>query len=66
MEDNLARQLDIEEEMLVGQNMAQPVERPYERVTPSVTPIPQSEPLPKGLTKIEKGLVSIIGVILFH
>lgn len=65
MEDNLARQLDIEEEMLVGQNMAQPVERPYERVTPSVTPIPQSEPLPKGLTKIEKGLVSIIGVILF-
>lgn len=65
MEDNLARQLDIEEEMLVGQNYAQPIQRPYERVTPNVRPIPQSEPLPKGLTKIEMGLVGLIGIILF-
>lgn len=65
MEDNLARELEVEEDTLAGQSFAQQIEQPYERVAPSVTPIPQSEPLPKGLTKLEMGLVGIIGIILF-
>ena len=65
MEDNLARQLEDEEDTLVGQNVAQQIEQPYERVTPTVTPIPQSAPLPKGLTKIEMGLAGVLGIILF-
>lgn len=64
MQDNLARELEIEE-TLVEQNYAQQIERPYERVAPNVTPIPQSTPLPKGLTKGEIGLVGILGLILF-
>lgn len=66
MEDNLARELKVEEEVLVEDAYAaQQIEQPYERVAPTIEPIPQTEPLPKGLTKIEAGLVAVLGIVLF-
>lgn len=65
MEDNLARELELEENTVAQESYAQRIEQPYERVAPTVTPIPQAEPLPRGLTKFEAGLVTAIGIVLF-
>lgn len=64
MEDNLARELEIED-TLAQNTYAQPIGQPQERTAPKVVPIPQAKPLPKGLSKFEKGLVAVFGIILF-
>lgn len=63
MEDNLARELEMEEEYAVGFEQLQ--EQPYEEQSPRVEPIPQGEPIQKGLTKLEIGLISITTIIVF-
>lgn len=66
MEDNLARELEVEEQAVDwGQAYAQPVEQPYEKSIPSIEPIPQGEPVSKGLSKFETFLVISFGIILF-
>ena len=68
MEDNLARELDIEldeNSVAYEQQIQQPYEQPAEEVAPSIQPIPQVKPLTKGLTKLEIGLIAFIGAIVF-
>lgn len=66
MEDNLARELEVEEQSIaVEQPYVQPVERPYEETTPSVEPIPKAEPISKGLSKFEVVLISLISFVVF-
>lgn len=68
MEDNLARELEVDvEEQAVAweQEYIQPIEKPYEETAPSIEPIPQAEPISKGLTKFEVFLISTIGLVLF-
>lgn len=66
MEDNLARELEVEEQSIaVEQPYAQPIERPYEEAIPSVEPIPKAEPISKGLSKFEVVLISLIGFVVF-
>lgn len=62
MEDNLARELELDiEDTTVQQAYAQP----YEQTTPKIEPIPQAQPVSKGLTKFEMALISVMGVIVF-
>lgn len=66
MEDNLARQLEIDEQVVSWeQAYVQPVEQPYEQAAPSIEPIPQAAPLSKGLTKFEVFLVTSFAIIGF-
>lgn len=64
MEDNLARELELELDLEELQ-YTQALEQPYIEEAPSIEPIPQAEPISKGLTRIEKALISIIGVVVF-
>lgn len=64
MEDNLARELEIElEENSV--TYEQPLGQPIEDTVPLVEPIPQTRPATKGLTKLEIGLISLISITVF-
>lgn len=68
MEDNLARELEIdldEQSVAVEQPYTQPLGRPYQEIAPNVEPIPQAKPVTKGLTKFEMSLLSVIGVVFF-
>jgi len=70
MEDNLARDLELDIELEADsvtheQQIAQPLVQPREEPTPSVEPIPQVKPAAKGLTKLEIGLVSLFTSIIF-
>ena len=67
MEDNLARELEvyIEEAAAVERNYAQPFEQPVRKTTPRIEPIPQAEPVSRGLTKFETTLVAVLSVIVF-
>ncbi len=64
MEDNLARELEVED-TLVQESYVQQINQPYERVEPTVRPIPQAEPLPKGLSKFETALITVLSIVLF-
>jgi len=68
MEDNLAHELEAEEQATVANSAQrayeQPVQQPSE-AAPSIEPIPQAKPVSKGLTKFEIGLMMVIGVIVF-
>ena len=66
MEDNLARELEFDEQAVAWEEAyAQPVEQPYEQVAPSIAPIPQAAPLSKGLSKFEQFLIASFAVIAF-
>ncbi|SHE37761.1 cell division protein FtsL [Atopostipes suicloacalis DSM 15692] len=70
MEDNLARDLELDIELEADsvtheQQITQPLVQPREEPTPSVEPIPQVKPAAKGLTKLEIGLVSLFTSIVF-
>lgn len=70
MEDNLARELELDIEMsgdsvAYEQQIQQPYGEPAQEVAPSIQPIPQAAPLTKGLTKLEIGLIAIMGTIVF-
>lgn len=66
MEDNLARELELEEDVVrAEQQYAQQVEQPHQKSAPSIDPIPKAEPVTKGLTRFEMSLISVIGVIVF-
>lgn len=66
MEDNLARELELEEDVVrAEQQYAQQVEQPHQKSAPSIDPIPKAEPVAKGLTRFEMSLISVIGVIVF-
>jgi cell division protein FtsL len=66
MEDNLARELELEKETVaVDGQYAPPVEQPYQEPAPAIEPIPKAEPVAKGLTKLEMALISVIGLIVF-
>lgn len=70
MEDNLARELEVEinysgSSVAYEQQIQQPYEQPVEEVVPSIQPIPQATPLTKGLTKLEIGLIAFMGAIVF-
>jgi len=68
MEDNLAHELEAEEQGVAAEPAKrayeQPVQQPNE-TSPSIDPIPQAKPVSKGLTKFEIGLMMVIGVIVF-
>lgn len=64
MEDNLARELELDiEEQAVA--VEQPILRPSQEPRPNVQPIPQTTPVSKGLSKFEIFLISAIGLIVF-
>lgn len=70
MEDNLARELELDIELsgdsvAYEQQIQQPYGEPAQEVAPSIQPIPQAAPLTKGLTKLEIGLIAIMGTIVF-
>lgn len=66
MEDNLARELELEEDAtVVEQRYMQPAEQPYQESAPSIDPIPKAKPISKGLSKFEMTLISIIGIVVF-
>lgn len=70
MEDNLARNLELDIELEADsttyeQQIAQPLKQPREESIPSVEPIPQAKPAEKGLTKLEIGLISLFTSIVF-
>lgn len=62
MEDNLARELEVDVDVV--QN-AQTLNQPYVEATPSIELIPQPESISKGLTRLEKTLISVIGAVVF-
>lgn len=70
MEDNLARELELDIELsgdsvAYEQQIQQPYGEPAQEVAPSIQPIPQAAPLTKGLTKLEIGLIAFMGAIVF-
>jgi cell division protein FtsL len=66
MEDNLARELELDIDLEVNSvTYEQPLEQPIEDTVPLVEPIPQARPATKGLTKLEIGLISLVSVIVF-
>lgn len=66
MEDNLARELELDEQAVDwNQAYAQPVQQPYEQTAPTIEPIPQAAPLTKGLTKFELFLITSFAIIIF-
>lgn len=66
MEDNLARELELDEQAVAWEEAyAQPKQQPYEQATPRIEPIPQAAPLKKGLTKFEKLLMTSFAMIVF-
>jgi cell division protein FtsL len=66
MEDNLARELELDIELEENSvTYEQPLEQPIEDTVPLVEPIPQARPATKGLTKLEIGLMSLVSVIMF-
>ncbi|HLR88915.1 MAG TPA: cell division protein FtsL [Atopostipes sp.] len=66
MEDNLARELELDIELEENSvTYEQPLEQPIEDTVPLVEPIPQARPATKGLTKLEIGLMSLVSVIVF-
>lgn len=66
MEDNLARELELDEQTIAWEEAyAQPVEKPYEEVAPSIETIPQAVPASKGLTNLERFLIASFGMIIF-
>lgn len=66
MEDNLARELELDIDLEVNSvTYEQPLEQPIEDTVPLVEPIPQVRPATKGLTKLEIGLISLVSVIVF-
>lgn len=66
MEDNLARELEVEEDAIaVEQSYAQPLEQPYQEAAPTIEPIPTTKPISKGLSKFEVTLISVIGLVVF-
>ena len=66
MQDNLARELELEEQIQpMEQAYTQPLERPYEEQNPSIDPIPKAKPISKGLSKFEVVLISAISIIVF-
>lgn len=66
MEDNLARDLELDEQAIAWEEAyAQPVEQPYEQAVPTIEPIPQAVPAPKGFTKFELFLMTSFSVIIF-
>lgn len=70
MEDNLARELELDIELsgdsvAYEQQIQQPYGEPAQEVAPSIQPIPQAAPLTKGLTKLEIGLIAFMGTIVF-
>lgn len=64
MEDNLARNFEVN---MAQQSVAvqQPYQRPLEEVKPVITPGTQAVPVAKGLTKFEKLLITVFGIIVF-
>lgn len=66
MEDNLARELELEEQIQpMAQPNTQPLERPYEEKNPSIDPIPKAKPISKGLSKFEVVLISALSLVVF-
>lgn len=65
MEDNLARKIELEEDVMWEEAYTQPITQPYEEVTPSIQSIPQAEPVAKGLTKFELFLIGTFAMIIF-
>jgi len=68
MEDNLAHELEAEEQAAAQKSAEQAYEQPVQQsneAAPSIEPIPQAQPVSKGLTKFEIGLMMVIGVIVF-
>ncbi len=69
MEDNLARELEIDNNLIDGSLAYQPVEQPAPQPdweqAPSIQPIPESRPIKKGLTKFEVALISFISIAVF-
>ena len=43
MEDNLARKIELEEDVMWEEAYTQPITQPYEEVAPSIQSIPQAE-----------------------
>ncbi len=66
MEDNLARELELDEQAVAWEEAyAQPAQQPYEQTVPRIEPIPQAAPLTKGLTKFELFLITSFAIIIF-
>lgn len=64
MEDNLARKLEVVEELTEQSNYAQDYQD-YTVQYPLNEPKTQELTVPKGLSKIEKLVMAILGIILF-
>lgn len=69
MEDNLARELEIDNNLIDGslayQQVEQSAAQPDWEQIPSIQPIPESRPIKKGLTKFEVALISLISIAVF-
>lgn len=64
VEDNLARQLDVVEEITEQSNYAQDYQE-YTVQYPLNEPQTQELTVPKGLSKLEKVVMAILGLVLF-
>jgi cell division protein FtsL len=66
MEDNLAHELEFDQTQLaVEEEYYEQVAQPVEEAVPSIEPIPQAEPISKGLAKGEVILMAAMGIIVF-